>query len=443
MRGPLRLEIKSPTDPTKKLPINIVVDVKRGEITYEYIKKLSNDMFRQGIHLGIILTDKTPHSELLERINSNIPQIVLVMVEHRDLVKLLTISLAIRRGVEIDSSLLSQTYKDLIDKFALKDHIEKWITKMANAGYLITCEGFLGRTAQACRFFINSTGRPMGIEEIWEYSWNLRNLLPFGIKSEIIPDMGIEELKEEVKVLKNYGFLTEENGKYHIRQHPVENRIIELLNCYGGMTTKSTLAKHFVLTDSTSRVFDFILQHMERKMLIQELHGNIYLMTLHDVKKLREKAIKDFEDHKKSINQTSSSFTNILTWKEREWRIISLTTMEHVIENLLKEIATANDEYIIRSRTFVVKELVDWYGHYVNKVISSSKQSNEIVANLNLEVNNVRKKFYEIFENIIKFTKTTHLQITLQELEEITSELEEVKKNANVKRTALYIGKSN
>jgi|YelNatPaOPRAMG01_1025707.scaffolds.fasta_scaffold08326_8 hypothetical protein len=426
MRGPFRLEIKSPTDPTKKLPINVVVDVKRGTITCEDVKKILGEIRQQGIHLRIVLTDKNPHPEALEDIRY-IPQAVLIIVEHRDLVKLLTISLAKIKGVEVDSSLLLRVYKDLIDKFALRNHLEKWVERMTSAGYLLTCEGFVDKTAQACRFFINSVGKPLSIQESWEYSWNLRNLLPFGIRSEMIPDMGIEELKRYVEVLKGYGFLSEENGKYLIRQHPTEDRIIELLEHYGKMTAKSTLAKHFVFREAMLRIFDSILEHMERKMLIQERHGNIHLMTLHDVKSLREKVIRDFEEYKKSLNQIGLSFANILTWKEREWHIIPLTTMENVIEGLLKEIAITDNQDIIRSRTFIVKELIEWYGHYVRKAISSFRRSSEIATSLSLEVNNVQRRFNEIFESIVRSTKATHLQIKLQELNEITSELEEVK----------------
>jgi hypothetical protein len=412
----------------KSLPVRFLVNVIRETITREDIKELSKEIRQQGIHLGIILTDKNPHPEALEDIQY-IPQVILIVVEHRDLIKLLVISLAKRKGIEIDSSLLLRAYKSLIDKFDLKDHIEKrWIEKMTKAGYLLTYEGFIDKTAQACKFFINSMGRPMSIEEIWEYSWNLRNLLPFGIKSEIIPDMGVEELKKYVEILKDYGFLNEENGKYFLQQHPTESRIIELLDHYGGMTAKPTLARHFVFREAASRIFDSILEHMKRKLLIKEYQRNIYLMTLSEVKNLREKIIEAFEEHKRALDRIGLSFANILTWKEREWHIIQLTTLERNIENLLKEIATTDNQDVIRSRSFILKELIEWYGHYVNKIILSFRRSNEVVTRLSWEVDNIQRRFNEVFENIIKSTKTTQLQVELQELNEIILELEEVKK---------------
>jgi tetrahydromethanopterin S-methyltransferase subunit G len=428
MKGPFNLEIKSPLDPTKSLPIRVSFDVKRETITREDIQKISEEIRQQGIHLRVILTDKNPQPEALEDVH-HIPQVVLIVVEHRDLIKMLVIALAKIKGVEIDSSLLLGAYKSLIDKFALKDHIEKkWVEKMTEAGYLLACEGFVDKTAQACRFFINSVGRPLSIQESWEYSWDLRNLLPFGIKSEIIPDMGIEELKRYVEVLRDYGFLYEENGKYFIQQHPTENRIIELLEYYGGMTTKSTLAKHFVFREAASRIFDSILEHMERKLLIQERHGNIHLMTLSEVKSLREKIVEAFEECRKSLNQIGLSFAYILTWKEREWHIVPLNTLERVIESLLKEVSTADNQDVIRSRTFIVDELVEWYRHYVNKVILSFRRSSDMVTRLGWEMNNILRKFNEIFENIIKTVKAPQLKVELQELNEIAFELEEVKK---------------
>jgi hypothetical protein len=425
MKGPFNLEIKLPSDPTKSFTVRFLVDVKRYTVTEEYIKNLSDEIYKQGLHLIVILTDKKPSQEVLEYIQ-NIPQIVLVGAEHRDLVKLLVISLAEIRGEEIDKSLLNRTYRGLIDKFDLKALIEKWIENMSTKGYLLTCEGFVDKTALACRFFINTLGKPMTIEESCEYGWKLRNLLPFGIKSEIIPDMGNKELKGYVEVLKDYGFLKEENGKFHLQQHPAEERIKELLQYYGE-TTKSTLAKHFIFREAASKSFDSILEHMERKLLIQKNKDNIQLLHPHHIKELKDKISKDFENYKNIPEQIERSFAHILTWKEREWHIISLINMRDIIEDLFKEISHASDEDLVRSRVFIVKELVKWFGYYVQKVKLAINQSKEIVSSLDLEVNNLQEKFNEIYENIKKSIKGIPTKIELQELKEIVSSLNEVK----------------
>jgi hypothetical protein len=429
MRGPFDLEIKLPSDPTKSFPVRFLIDVKRDIITDEYIKELSNKIRQEGIHLVIILTDKTPRQEDLDYIEKNIPQIVVVNVEHRDLVKLLVISLAKSRGEEIDESLLNRAYKSLIDKFALRRRIERWIERMSREGYLLIFEGFVGETTLACRFFINTLGKPVTIKESCEDGWKLRNLLPFGIKSEIIPDMGIKDLTDNVGILKNYGFLKEENGKFHLQQHPAEERIRDLLEYYGGTTTKSTLAKHFIFSEASSKIFDSILEHMERKLLIQiQKKDNIQLLSLHHIKELKDKISKDFEKYKNSLKQIGLSFAHILTWKKKEWHIISLIKMENIIEELFKEISLASNEDFIRSRVFIIRELVKWFGYYINKVNLAFKQSKDIVSSLESEVNTLKEKFNEIYKNIKRSIKSVPTKIELQELNEILISLDEVKK---------------
>jgi len=115
----------------------------------------------------LIVTDREPQPEALEDL-SFLPQAVLVLAEHRDLVKLLVISQAKRKGVEIDSSLLLRAYENILEKFNFNSRIGEWIKKMAENGYLLSYEGFIERTALACQFFINTIGTPLTLQETWE-----------------------------------------------------------------------------------------------------------------------------------------------------------------------------------------------------------------------------------------------------------------------------------
>ncbi|MEM2569759.1 MAG: hypothetical protein QXT67_07480 [Candidatus Bathyarchaeia archaeon] len=101
-----------------------------------------------------------------------------------------------------------------------------------------------------------------------------------------------------MEILKDYGFLKEDAGKLIIQQHPSENRIIELLEYYGGITTKPTLTKHFIFREVASRIFDSLLDHMKRKLLLSEERGGISLLKLSEVKELRESIVESFEKRK-------------------------------------------------------------------------------------------------------------------------------------------------
>jgi len=425
--GPLRFRISLPGDPTKELPITSFIDVRRGGITKDDVKMLSREIRQQGIHLFLILTDSSPHPDALDELEF-LPQIILTVVELRDLIKLLVISFAQKRGISIDSALLSRAYGIMFEKFGLREQILNWLERMARRGYFLNFEGFSGDTAKASRFFINSIGEDLALDKCWELSWNIRGFLPFGIDSKIIPDMGLEALKKHAKILVEYGFLKEEQGKFRIQRHPSEECILELLEYYGGGTTKATLMKHFIFREATEHVFDSLLEYMERKLLIaRESRDFVRVLKLTEVKNLRDESLNKFEIKKLNLRK-NYNFAHILTWKEREWNIISLEKMETLIEKLYKEIATASDEDMIRSYTFLTRELIDWYGSFVDKICISKSRATEIINQLYAEIGGLERKFRELLNDLIKATKATRLQVELQELQKAKEELDEIKK---------------
>jgi len=429
LMGPLKLRIKMPGDPTRDLPITAFIDVKRGEIRREDIEMLYKKIRQLGAHFVLILTDRSPHPEALEELEI-LPQIVLTVVEHRDLVKLLVVSLAKRRGIEIDNMLLRRSYENLFEKFGLRKRITDWIERMMKKGYLLHFEGFVGDTAKACRFFINSIGKGLSLEECWKLSWDIRNFLPFGIESKIIPDMGLEPLRRHAKVLLDYGFLKEKNGKYMIQKHPSEECVLELLDYYGGRTTKSELKKHFVYREAEERIFDSLIELMERKLLIM-LEGRevIKLLKPPEVKRLREDVIEKYEQKKALLLNYKNRFSNILTWKKRApGEIISLELMENEIEELIKEVSTAQEEDVIRSYTFLLRELINWYGYYVDKIDLCLFKTSELIKQLEAEIGNCERRSNELFKKLLEATKVGELKIELQELQKVRDDLNELKK---------------
>jgi hypothetical protein len=142
---------------------------------------------------------------------------------------------------------------------------------------------------------------------------------------------------------------------------------------------------------------------------------------------LREYSLRSFEQ-KKSVLRRNYPFSYVLTWKEREWHVISLGEMEKLIEELLIEIARATDEDMIRSHTFLIRELIEWYGFYVDKINIAKSKAEEMINQLELEISGLERKFKELFRDLIKATGTVGLQVELQELQGAKDKLGEIKK---------------
>jgi len=427
MKGPLYFRFKLLGE-AKDFPVKAIVDIRKGGITHEDIAELSKVIKQNAAHLVLIITDHSPSSEVLEELEA-LPQIIITTVEQRDIVKLLVISLAKKRGEDIDKNLLQRAYTIMFEKFGLREQIIKWLERMSEKGYILDFEGFVDRSVKACRFFINSLGKTLTLEDCWKQSWALRDLLPFGIESKIIPDMGLGELEKYTMILKNYGFVEEKSGKYFLRAHPSEDRIIDLLDRHEGVSSKNALIGNFIFKKTNMHLFDSLLNHMERKLVISvEHHDLVHYLSLADVRRLRDDVVKLFEQKKLVLEGArEKSFAHIVTWKMPKWLLIDVKFMEETIENFLSEISTATDEDIIRSRTFLIVELVNWYSTYVDKLTLAVSKSNELINNLELEISNLEKRANKVIENLVTATKATNLKVELQELQKARNDVNETK----------------
>jgi hypothetical protein len=427
MKGPLKLRFRLLGD-ARDFPIRAFIDVRKGGITHEDVEELSRRIYQNAAHLVLILTDRGPSLDVRDELES-LPQIIVTTVEQRDLVKLLVISLAKSRGEDIEENLLSRAYAIMFEKFGLREQMVKWLERMSEKGYVLDFEGFVDRTVSACRFFINSMGKPLTLEDCWNESWALRDLLPFGIESKIIPDMGLDDLEKHARILKNYRFIDEKAGRYYVQRHSAEERAIDLIDRHDGATNKTTLINHFMFREVNSHIFEALLEHMERKLMISMEHRDIvHYLSLPDIKRLRDAAVSSFGQKRLMLESSNAMpFAHIITWKEREWSLIDLSAMQKTIESILSEVSTAVNEDIIRSRTLLISELVNWYSTYVDKVTLAKYKSNDLASKLEIEVKSLEHRAKTVVANLVKATRAVGLEVEVQELQRARSELDELK----------------
>ncbi|MEM3610001.1 MAG: hypothetical protein QW076_03820, partial [Candidatus Anstonellales archaeon] len=327
MKGPLSFRFKLFGE-ARDFPIRAFIEIKKGGITREDIVELSKLIRQNAAHLILIITDRHPPSDVLEEIEA-LPQILITTVEQRDIAKLLVIALAKKRGEGIDGDLLQRAYSLMFEKFGLRGQLTKWFERMTEKGYVLDFEGFVERTVSACRFFINCIGKKLTLEECWSQSWAIRDLLPFGIDSKIIPDMGLDDLEKHARILKNYEFVEESNGKYHLKNHPSEERVKDLIERHGGVINKDILISNFIYKDANKHLFDSLLDYMERKLLISQVRRDlVQYLSLADLKKQRDETVREFEQKRALLEGgRERSFAYVLTWKEKGWSLIDIKSM--------------------------------------------------------------------------------------------------------------------
>jgi len=72
--------------------------------------------------------------------------------------------------------------------------------------------------------------------------------------------------------------------------------------------------------------------------------------------------------------------------------------MEKVIEEIIKEVSTAADEDVTRSYTFLLTELIEWYGNYVDKIDLCIFKTNELIKQLEVEIGGCERRSGELFK---------------------------------------------
>jgi len=430
LKGPVLLRLKNPIDPTKEITINVLLWVKRGTITLDDIRKLRDTIYREAVHLVLVVTDQTLSPEIQDEL-SLLPQVIVMIVDLRDLIKLLVISLAKRRDIPVDDDLLAKAYSTLYEKYKLANQLEQWFRGMLKEGFILSFEGFSRDVLNALRFFINTSGEELTLQEIWEFGWNLRNLLPFGIESGIAPDIGFKVLDKSAKILEDYGFLKKAENLYKLVRHPSEDRVIELLEYCGGSISKDRLKRYFIFREPASYVFDNLLAYMSRKMLISiDKKGHVSLLKLSELQEKRQSLINRFYQKKfeytEFIRGHSFIFNRIVTWKKKKTQIISISEMERTIEEISEKISTAVNEDVKRACTFILAELVEWYSYYVDKLLSAIYKSEENIRSLESNLKSLEERFNEWLARFSMIIGS-EIAIQLQELKEVSEKLNEIK----------------
>lgn len=167
----------------------------------------------------------------------------------------------------IDEDLYNKTLSLWLERdIELFDRLESWIKIQEEKGYVITdieTSINLKEFSDSLKFYINYYQSKASSEEIFKRNRNdLIKFVFFNSRLGLIPDIeSHSKLQNISKELEENGFLEKKDGKYEVRQHPVEKRILEILE----KETKAT----------ADEIRDYFIDRASRRKTLEDVYFSI------------------------------------------------------------------------------------------------------------------------------------------------------------------------
>jgi len=192
---------------------------------------------------------------------------------------------------DVDTSLLGSVVRKIVAQdIDFEGKMKSWLLTQEKKGVVIKdleidATSNLREFAGSLKFYINFIERKATPDEIFKKNREelLDKFIRYGSKVGLIPDIELPKFRNLTKDLMINGFLQKEEKRYNVQLHPVEKRILKVLEKEKKLSEKEL--EDFLIFRSTRSLKDVFLPILEYKGLIRK-EANFYL--LNDTKMLWE-----------------------------------------------------------------------------------------------------------------------------------------------------------
>jgi len=400
----------------RRPPIHCAFLIFTGELTQEAEDKIENkEMGKEGEN---IILEIRVHPTLAKRI--------ICMYKASFMIE------------DVDKNLLSSVISKLVtQELDIPTKIKNWLKEQEGRGIVITdlpieATSNLREFADTLKFFINFIEYEGTTEEIFNKNQELLGYIRYAAKKVgLIPDIQLPKFNRIVEDLLNNGFLIRSRSKYKIKRHPVENRILKILEKETRISQKE-LEGFFILKRSRY-LSDVFLPVLEYKGLIKK-EGNNYLLTD------KNELFSEVEDYYRRFKRLTSdkqyqNYGFIYMTKERGERFISLTEFELFVDKLhnqLQEIFELNEEIALQKLS-LMKRLLEHFMEELLPLFEKAYHKAEDILNSARTIRNrVRDSIDKLREDCDKWLKLKFRTENVTEYKKVQKSLEEIEKYATL-----------
>ncbi|MCQ5340604.1 MAG: hypothetical protein NO483_02705 [Candidatus Methanomethylicia archaeon] len=334
---------------------------------------------------------------------------------------------------EINEELFKNIITRIVEReLNIQGRLNDWLKDQEKRGVVVKLQirstSSLKEFADTLKFFINFIEYEGTLEEIFDKNQELLRYVQYGVKKVgLIPDIQFPKFSDIAYELLENGFLTKSGeGKYKVQSHPVENRILKILQKERKVSIKD-LEKFFII-ENTRHLSDIFLPILEYKGLIRK-EDNYYLLT--DKDELYGLIKRDYERLKNEVKQYQN-YGYVYMVKERGERLISLTEFKSFIDKLYEQLESVElNEQIELQKLSLIKRLLEHFFDDLQPLIrEASKRCNDIITNIRSFQFGLEELISKIKEKYDKWLKLQFEVENLEEYKEIQKLFKDIKEHS-------------
>ena len=428
------------TVPEMSTTINTRILVVNGDVKVQDIKD-ANEIIKNDYTTNLVLilyngefssdADKTLSIHRLGPEDKY--QVMGIPLHHSLAKKLLFGNLAVKKFKEyIDEDLFEGVCREKIEELNLKTRIHDWLEYQVKKGLVINQiklkESPNAKTfADGLKLYLNYDGEHTP-EEI--YNLNMEGVLFFkkyGSGGFIASDYedSPNTLTKASSDLKANGFLTEKEGKYCVKTHPVENRIYEIIKNKGNKVSLNDLKSYFINRDRNERVFkDVFINLINYKGFIKDYAGENPSFEINDLKSALEKLRVLFEEYKNNVNDDNlRRFGHFYVKKQRASKLILIEEFDEFITTIHNEAQSSNDLLKINICT---KILENFNKNFLVAITEASKAAPEIINEINKIKSDLDQSIDEVINKSVLWLKYKFSRNDIVEYRGLSEDIDEI-----------------
>jgi hypothetical protein len=420
-----------------RIKINSLIFAINGDVKKNHIDDIQNLLKNSisPIHLCLVLYTDVLTEKAEEKINDNelgkLGDNILISLKISPnlLKKIMIISNSINddtfRGAIDEEIRRNESRKIVYEDLELERKIKDWLDEQRSRGMYID-EFILEKSKQpldlfgALKFFINFLEAAHTPEEIFTKNFDTihKPFMKYNARTKIIPDIALPQLINNSKDLENNHFLKSNNGKYEVISHPVEERILRILNQQKGKISIESLTDHFILSSNKNVVQNIFVEILEHKGKIQKKDRD-KLIELTNPSEFYDSLENDYSQFEQIFESDIKSYGFCFISKQRQEKLVSLIGFEQFLTNNKRELENFQKDVKLQ-KIFLLHELLNDFTRYWIENIKKSYTLGKGIVNEMESIRNGCVKSAEVVQtNFSRWLKISIDNENIKECKEI------------------------
>jgi len=342
---------------------------------------------------------------------------------------------------DVDTSLFASVIRKVVTQdIDFGGKIRNWLSTQEQRGVMVKdlevdATSNLREFAGSLKFYINFTERRATPKEIFEKNRKelLDKFIKYGSKVGLIPDIDLPQFVNLTKDLLINGFLQRKENKYNVQFHPVEKRILKILEKETKLSEKELL--DFFIARSPRILKDVFLSILDYKGLIRK-EADYFL--LNEGVKLFQEVELEYQRFKRLIEAKKDlwKYGCILLWKKhKEHRFITLREFVEYADALYQEskdrLYEADESKVLQKLSLLRNLLGHFNKNFLPSFSAAADQVKKILIETEVACSEYEDKLVDIKDGCDKWLKLEFEAKSIKEHREITELFNAIKEVAS------------